>query len=153
MISLIVILLLVLCSGFLGGLITQSALADWYDLLNKPLGNPPSAVFAPVWTILYLMMAVSVWRIWRLRKEKDVHAALGFFGVQFLLNLLWTPAFFGLRNPLLGLCTISALLIFIGLTIRSFSKIDKIAAWLLWPYGVWVAYATYLNAAIGWLNR
>jgi tryptophan-rich sensory protein len=99
------------------------------------------------------MMAVSVWRIWRVRKEKEVRAALGYFAAQFLLNVLWTPAFFGLRNPALGLCMITVLWVLIGLTIQSFSKLEKPAALLLWPYWGWVTYATYLNAALWWLNR
>ncbi len=153
MLSLSVFLFVLLSVGFLGGLITQSSLIGWFDLLHKPIGNPPNWIFAPVWTTLYFMMAVSVWRIWRVRKEKEVRVALGYFAAQFLLNTLWTPAFFGLRNPALGLCTIAMLWVFIGLTIQSFSKIEKPAALLLWPYWVWVTYATYLNTALWWLNR
>lgn len=151
--SLLIFILVILVCGSAGGFITSLAIPKWYRFLSKPNLSPPNWIFAPVWTTLYLMMAVSVWRIWRIRRDKPVSNALSLFVVQFCLNILWTPVFFGLRNPGLGLGVILVLWAMIGFTVREFYKFDKIAAYLLLPYLAWVSFATYLNAGIYILNR
>lgn len=116
---------------------------------------PPDWVFGPVWTVLYVLMGVSAWLVWR-RQDLAPHrtfVALRLWGWQLLLNALWTPAFFGLRNPVLGLVVVVALLVLVLLTIVAFHRVRRMtAAALLVPYAAWIAYATYLNAGIVWLN-
>lgn len=126
---------------------------DWYDALIKPALNPPSWIFSPVWTVLYIMMAVSAFLVWKKGwKRKEVRLALAMFGVQLALNLIWSPLFFGLQNPLLALVDIIVMLAAIIWTIILFYKLSRPAAYLLIPYFLWVSFATYLNFSIWWLN-
>lgn len=139
--------------GFLSSFATQSSVTTWYVTLNKPSFNPPNSVFAPVWTILYIMMGVSAGLIW----AKGLHhvwvkTALYHFGFQLLLNAMWSIVFFGLREPFWGLLVILTLLILIVLTIRWFYLVSKPAAFLLIPYLLWVCFATALNYKIWELN-
>ncbi len=135
--------------GILGALFTMEAISGWYITLNKPVFAPPNWVFGPAWTLLYFLMGVSFYLIvkkgW---KKKAVKTAAMFFLVQLGLNFLWSPVFFGLRSPLLGLITILAMWIMIVLTMRKFYPISKGAFYLLVPYLLWVSFATVLNAAI-----
>lgn len=126
---------------------------EWYANLNKPDWNPPGWVFGPVWTVLYLMMACAAWRVWRHGGWAKQGPALRFYLVQLALNAAWTPAFFALRNPGLALIVIVVLWAAIGLTIRRFAVVDRIAAGLLVPYWLWVSFATILNATLWMLNR
>lgn len=133
----------------IGSIATFSSVQDWYPSLNKVSWNPPAWVFAPVWTILYMMIAVSGWRVWiKLDKNQIHHASMRWYGLQLFVNLLWSIFFFGLQNPLAGLVDITILLITIVITIQHFLKIDKHAAILLLPYFLWVAYASTLNIGI-----
>ena len=144
-----------LAVGYLSSLVTQSSIDTWYPTIEKPFFNPPNWVFAPVWTLLFIMMGVAGGLIWnRLESnEKEVKKALFFFTAQLLLNALWSYLFFGLCNIFLALIEIILLWLIIYETYILFKKIDKKAGWLLIPYLVWVAFATLLTGAIYYLNR
>jgi len=141
--------------GYFSGLATQSGVNDWYPTLMKPSFNPPSWIFAPVWSTLYIMMGVAGGLVWaRMEYEREaVRNALFLFAVQLALNGLWSLLFFGLKNPLLALIEIALLLLLIYETYLKFRKIDKVAGWLFIPYLLWVSFATILNASIWWLNK
>jgi benzodiazapine receptor len=121
----------------------------------KPSFNPPDWIFAPVWSMLYIMMGIAAGLVWdRIDHEKEaVSKALLFFAIQLALNMLWSFLFFGLHNPLLALVEIVLLLLMIYETFMKFRKIDKIAGLLFIPYLLWVAFAAVLNATIWWLNK
>jgi len=139
--------------GFLSSFATQTSVNDWYLGLNKPSFNPPNWVFAPVWSLLYIMMGVAAGIVW----GKGFHhiwvkTALYHFGFQLLLNASWSIVFFGMKKPFWGLLVILTLLILIALTIRWFKVVSKKAAWLMVPYLLWVGFATALNYKIWELN-
>lgn len=139
--------------GFLSSMATQSSVNTWYVTLNKPCFNPPNWLFAPVWTVLYILMGISAGWVWSKGVyHKWVQTALYHFGFQLLLNALWSIAFFGLRNPFLGLLIILALIVMLSLTIRWFYVVSKVAALLLVPYLLWVCFAAALNFKIWELN-
>ncbi len=142
---------LCLAVSAVGGLITAGSVESWYPTLEKPSFNPPSWVFAPVWTVLYVAMGVAAWRVWR-RRHAGSARALVVFGVQLALNLLWSALFFGLQNPGLALIEIVVLLIAMVVCGLMFWRIDRWAGLLFVPYAGWVAFATVLNAAIWSLN-
>lgn len=152
--ALAAVLILVLCLGVgaLGGLLTASSVSTWYPDLQKPPWNPPSSVFGPVWTALYIAMAASYWLVYRERGFGARRAAF-LFALQLALNLLWSALFFGLQQPAWALVEIVLLLVAIAATAVEFRKHSALAAALLVPYLLWVAYASTLNAAIAWLNR
>lgn len=140
-------------AGFVGMLFTTPNIPTWYATLNKPFFSPPNFVFGPVWITLYTLMGISVFLIWKKGIEKKENkTAIIFFGVQLILNALWSLSFFGLQNPLYGLINIVVLLAVLAVTIYKFYKIDKRAAYLLIPYFLWGAFATLLNLAIFLLN-
>lgn len=139
--------------GFIGTLFTLSAIPTWYVYLQKPFFSPPNWIFAPAWTVLYLLMGIAVFLIWQKGlKKKKVKKTIAIFLVQLLLNFLWTPLFFGLHSPIFGLIDIILLLLSIIMTIRAFYPVSKNAAYLLIPYLVWVSFATLLNLSIVLLN-
>lgn len=139
--------------GFIGVPFTAAAIPAWYSTLNKPFFSPPGWIFGPVWTLLYFLMGVSFYLIWRQDwKKKKVKTAGVFFLAQLFLNLLWSPLFFGLRSPIFGLIDIVVMLILIAITMRKFYPLSKPAFYLLMPYFLWVSFATILNAAIVLLN-
>jgi tryptophan-rich sensory protein len=142
-------MLLTFCAPLFG---TMAGPGEWYESLNKPSWNPPGWLFGPVWTVLYLLMAVAAWRVWRRGGWAEQGPALRWYLLQLLLNAAWTPVFFGLKNPGLGLVVILLLWLAIFLTQRQFAKVDRIAAVLLVPYGFWVSFATVLNATLWRLN-
>lgn len=143
-----------ICLGVsaLGGWVTAGSVGSWYPTLAKPDFNPPSWVFAPVWTTLYLMIAVAGWRVWRLRDLAGAPAAMAAYALQLALNLGWSFLFFGGRMIGAALAEIVVLLAAILVNIALFRRIDRPAALLLLPYAAWVAFATVLNAAIWRLN-
>lgn len=143
-----------LCLGVaaIGGWATSISVGGWYQTLDKPRWTPPDRVFAPVWTIIYSMMAVAGYRVWRRAGVKAGHSALALFGVQLALNLLWSILFFGLQRTGLALLDIVLLWTAIAATAVAFWRIDRLAGILLLPYMVWVTYAVVLNAAIWHLN-
>ena len=144
-----------LAVGYLSSTTTQSSINTWYPTLIKPSFNPPNWLFAPVWTLLFIMMGIAAGMIWnQLENQKElVKKALLFFIVQLLLNALWSYLFFGLNNVLLALIEIILLWLIIYETFLIFNKIDKKAGYLLIPYLIWVAFATVLNGSIFYLNR
>jgi len=145
--------LLCLALGTISGLSTAPEIKDWYTTLNKPSFNPPNWIFGPVWTLLYLMMGVALGLIINLgTKTPGVKAALTIFGIQFILNLIWTPVFFGMHQISPALIVIILMWIAILLSIIHFSKLRPLAGWLLIPYILWVSFATILNAALWQLN-
>lgn len=139
--------------GLIGTPFTISAIPTWYRSLNKPFFSPPNWVFGPVWTILYLLMGISVFIIWEKGlKKKKVKEAVWYFGIQLILNFIWTFLFFGLRSLLFGMIDIVMLWIFILLTILKFYKLSKPAAYMLIPYLMWVSFASILNFSVLILN-
>lgn len=139
--------------GFLSGFATQSSVNDWYLELNKPSFNPPNWIFAPVWTVLYILMGVAAGMVWSKGFYHIwVKTAMYHFGFQLLLNALWSIIFFGLKNPLAALFVIFTLLVMIILTIRWFRVVSRPAAVLMLPYLFWVLFAAVLNFKIWELN-
>ena len=144
---------LILILGFLSGFFAGAANTDWYTTLNKPSFQPPPSVFGPAWTILYILIGVSIGLIWHKGiGHENFKLALKLFGFQFLLNLIWSPVFFKFQQPLLALIIIIVLWLFITWTIKVFFTIHKPAGYLLIPYLMWVTFATLLNASIVYLN-
>ena len=137
-------------SAALTGILVQPA--EYYALLAKPAWSPPAWLFGPVWTLLYLMMAVAAWLVWREGGWREQRGPLALYLVQLALNALWTPVFFGLRQPGLALVVIVLLGAAIVLTGRAFRPVSRLASGLLVPYLVWVVFAAALNFAIWRLN-
>ena len=133
--------------GFIGSAFTFSSIPNWYVYLNKPIFSPPNWLFGPVWTLLYALMGISAYLVW---KKKG---SLNLFLIQLGLNFIWTPIFFGARNLFLALVVIVVMWIYIVKTIKAFAKIDKTASYLLYPYLAWVSFATILNFSIWFLNK
>ena len=142
---------LALCFTAAGGAFFVST-DGWYATLIKPSWNPPSWLFGPVWGLLYVMMAVAAWLVWREGGWKLQRQALGLFLVQWLLNALWTPLFFGLHQPGLAFAEIVALWLLLVMTVALFWRAKKLAGALLLPYLVWVTIAAVLNFTIWRLN-
>ena len=140
--GLIASLLVCAIASGIGGYVTAGSVGTWYRTLEKPFFNPPDWVFAPVWTTLFVMMAVAAWRVWRAQAWPLIRTALVLYAIQLALNVAWSALFFGARSP-------GAALI---VTARVFARFDRIAAWMMAPYAAWVAFATLLNAAIWRLN-
>jgi translocator protein len=140
-------------ASIIGQIATYPNLAPWYSALSKPVFTPPGWVFAPVWTALYALMALAVWRILRLpRSTPGRGTALLIFFVQLAFNAAWSWMFFAARNPLLGLINIVPQFVVILATIVAFHRLDRTAAWCLAPLAAWVAFASVLNFAIWRLN-
>lgn len=150
--SLIVFIVLCFYAGWIGQTFTASSIDVWYPLLNKPSFCPPNWVFAPAWSILYFLMAVAAWLVWKKRKVVDVRLAIAWFAVQLMLNICWTAFFFGLRWPDGALVEIIVLWNVIVWTTFRFSQIDRRAAFFLLPYLGWVAFAAVLNFEFWRLN-
>lgn len=149
--KLIISILLPQLTGGLGALVTISSVQSWYQTINKPFFTPPSWVFGPAWTTLYLLMGIALFLIWKSNHPMK-KTALWLFGIQLFLNGIWSPAFFGLESPILGLFVIVPLWIMIVVCIRVFFPINKISSYLMVPYLLWVSFATALNAGIWYLN-
>ncbi len=142
--------ILTLAVGAAAGLATRSGVTGWYGSLAKPSFNPPNWVFAPVWTTLYVLMAVSAWRVWRARGLFAWQLQL--FFIQLVLNFAWSFIFFSAHWIGIALVEIVILLVAIAGMAASFLKIDRAAALLLLPYLFWVSFATLLNAELYRLN-
>lgn len=149
------ILFIALCEGIgvLGSVFTISQIPTWYITLNKPFFSPPNFVFGPVWTMLYALMGIAVFLIYEAKiKKKEKSFLLKLFGLQLLLNFLWSFIFFGMHNPIIGFVEIILLWISILILIIKFYKYSKLASVLLIPYLFWVSFATLLNLFIAILN-
>lgn len=152
--ALVVAVLLPLGVGVLGSLGTFDAVREWYPTLVRPSFAPPTWVFGPVWTTLYLMMGLASWLVWRQGSARpEVRGALGLYGVQLGFNLAWSFLFFSFRQPGLALVEIVVLLVLIAVTMRQFALVSRAAALLMFPYLAWVGFASVLNGGFWWLNR
>jgi benzodiazapine receptor len=147
--------------GVIASLITIPSVEGWYRTIRKPSFTPPNGVFGPVWTLLYLLMGISLYLIWNKKEHENTspavkiqaRRAITVFGVQLSLNALWPFLFFGLKSPLYGLIDIVLLWLAIIGTIALFAPISVAAAVLLIPYLLWVSFAAVLNYYIWSLNR
>ena len=139
-------------ASLLGSVLTTPNLG-WYATIEKPGFTPPNSVFPVVWTILFALMAVSAWLVWRAPAEEgDKKTALTWFGIQLVLNVAWSFAFFAMHSPIAGLAVILWLLVAIVLTMVFFDRVSRVAAFLLVPYLLWVGFAAGLNFALWALN-
>lgn len=145
-------LLICFAAAAAGGAVTATSVGDWYKSLAKPGFTPPDWLFAPVWTVLYVLMAVAAWRVWRVAGFSAGRPALLAFGVQLALNLGWSVVFFGMNAVGAALAEMIALLTAIVVTLVLFIRIDRLAGILLMPYALWVGYALLLNASIWLMN-
>ena len=145
-------LLITLAVGGIAGYATATAIDTWYVSLNKPSFNPPNYLFAPVWTVLYIFMGIALYLIWKLPETKKRDNAMIIFFVQLCLNFCWSLIFFNMQE--IGLALIDIILLLFGIiaSIAAFKPLSKTAAWLLFPYLLWVSFATVLNYAIWQLN-
>lgn len=139
--------------GQLGNAVTLPAVRGWYQVLRHPAWTPPDWVFAPVWTVLYVLMGVAAWLVWRHASGDARRRPLGLFALQLGLNLAWSLLFFGLGWFAAAGVEIVVLWLAILATARAFAALRPLAGWLLAPYLAWVAYAAVLNGWIWALNR
>jgi len=141
-------------AGMIGGIFTYSSIPTWYAVLRKPIFIPPNWVFGPAWITLYFLMGIALYLVWEKGTENEaVRAGLLVFGIQLILNMLWSIIFFGLRAPLYAFVEIVVLWGAILATILKFNRVSRAAAWLLTPYVLWVTFAAALNFSIYWINR
>lgn len=147
---------IILCEliGIISTLFTIASISTWYRTLNKPFFSPPNWIFGPVWTMLYFLMGISLYLVWKKGvKNKKTRTALLYFFIQLAFNFLWSVIFFGLHSPLVAFVTIIFLWITILVSIIKFYPLSKTAAYLLIPYILWVSFASVLNISIVILNR
>ncbi len=150
--SLAVSLALCFAAGGLGSIATSAKIPTWYAALAKPSWGPPNWIFGPVWSTLYALMAVAAWMVWTQREQPGARGALMLFGMQLVLNMLWSFVFFGAEAPGLAMAEIVVLWLAIAATIWTFRAIAPAATWMLAPYLAWVSFASCLNFAIWRLN-
>jgi translocator protein len=150
--KLVVSIVLTLGIGSLGAIFTTSEIPTWYAGLQKPSFNPPKYLFGPVWSLLYLLMGISFYLIWKQPASSIKSIAITLFIIQFVLNFCWSIIFFKYHQIGWALVEIITMWVFILLTIIWFAKLHKSAAWLLVPYISWVSFATLLNFALWRLN-
>lgn len=146
---------LCLLTGLSNAAVTAGGIQGWYAVLAQPPGTPPNWLFGPVWTVLYVLLGVAAWLVWR-RVDVGVdpkRAALRAWGWALAANALWSPAFFGLHRPDLSLLVIGLMLGTAMMALQRFRRLQPAGAALLLPYLAWIAYAAYLNAGVWWLNR
>ncbi len=151
--SLAVFIVLCLLVGGISGYFNASAIEGWYANLQKPSWTPPNQVFAPVWTFLYVCIGIAGWLVWIHADGSDRSRGILLWSVQLLLNFIWTPLFFGLRQPGLAVVDIVLLWAAIGAFIFLARRVSLWASLLFVPYWAWVSYASALNIALWWLNR
>lgn len=147
-------LLIVLAIGFVASMVTRPEIAGWYSTLKKPPFNPPPWLFAPVWTAIYIMIATSAYLVWKHRSRKPAYIiARSVYFIQLILNFSWSIIFFGTHQIAMAMIVIILLWISIMININWFNKFNRVAAWLLVPYLLWVSFASVLNVSIYFLNR
>lgn len=138
--------------GAIAGYATSQNIAGWYNQLDKPAFNPPNSLFAPVWTILYVLMGISAFLIWKRPRSQHRRAALILYAIQLMLNFLWSFIFFYFKLPAAALVEIVMLLTTVIFWMYTTYKVHRTAALIQIPYVLWLCFATALNAAIVWLN-
>ncbi len=153
MLSLIVFIVLCFFAATVGSVLTNFSLKSWYVTLRKPAWNPPNWIFAPVWTLLFIMMAVAASMVWERSPQKGLTLPMFFFFIQLLLNVAWSAFFFGLCNVRWAFFEIILLWLFILMTTASFTSVYWFAGLLFLPYFIWVSFAAFLNFTIWRLNR
>ena len=149
------ILSIIICqmAGVIGSIFTAGSVTSWYPTLVKPSFSPPGFYIGLIWIVLFTLMGISLFLIWRETPSNPAaRIALYFFAVQLIVNVLWSVAFFGMRSPISGLVVIALLWVLILITIIKFWPINRTAALLLIPYIIWVSIAAYLNFSIWRLN-
>ncbi len=154
-IAIVLFPVLMLIFGSLGGFISSKNIPNWYNPLKKPKFNPPNWIFGPVWTILYISIGFSGYIFWSEKKDfiKEHSAAWFFYFFQILLNLIWTPIFFGFKKLLIAGINIILMVICTIINIILFSQINILSGCILIPYLCWISFATYLNFGIWYLNK
>lgn len=150
--SLLIIIVLCLSVEIITSYSTSHIVSTWYPRLIKPSWTPPGWVFGPVWSILYIMIAISGWLIYTAEYSHRRSVALMFYGSQLALNFIWSFLFFSLQSALLGLIDIVLLSLLIILTMINAWPVRSLASLLLIPYLIWVVYATSINAGVWLLN-
>lgn len=151
MIALAISVLAVVAASTLGGWASSSASQE-YERLEQPGWAPPSWVFGPVWTVLYLLMAVAAWLVWRTGPSPESQRALWLYAAQLVLNAAWTPLFFGLGWRGIAFVELTALLMVLIATVVMFWRLNRLAGAMLVPYLLWTAFALSLNFAVWQLN-
>ena len=151
-VALAAFLVLTLGTGLLGRIVAGTGLETWYRGLSKPPLTPPDWVFAVVWTLLFVLMAVAAWRVWLTLPGPGRRVSLIVFGLQLALNLGWTVIFFGLQLPRVALAMLLALVLAVLADTLLFAQRDRLAAGLMLPYLAWLGFAGYLNFGILQLN-
>lgn len=153
MVKLFISLLICQCAGIVGALFTRQSIPGWYIYIKKPPFNPPDWIFGPVWTLLYILMGIALYLVWRKGyNTTGVRAALGIFLIQLGLNSLWSIVFFGGRSIIGGMVVIVLLWLAIFRTMQAFFAVSKPACYILIPYILWVSFALVLNLALLILN-
>ena len=137
-------------ASVIGGLVTVGFKEPWYSLINKPTFNPPSWVFAPVWTTLYLMMTIAIWLFWHSR-NREMNTIYIYF-IHIVFNATWSIVFFGLHQILLALIVLIGLILIIIILMLRFKRVNIASYYLMIPYLLWCCYALVLNFSIFLLN-
>jgi translocator protein len=151
-IGLLVLIVICFAASGVGGAVTYPQIENWYAALAKPSWNPPDWIFGPVWSVLYLCMAVAAWLVWRQRGVAGALGPLTLFGVQLILNMTWSWLFFGLHSPGAAFAEVLLLWVAIAATMTAFWFRSALAGLLFVPYLAWVSFASLLNFAIWRLN-
>ena len=149
---LLVFVTICLAAGRLGAAITEPALETWYSGLAKPDWTPPDMVFPVAWSLIFLLIGIAAWLVWKTAERGEARLPLTLFFGQLIINVLWSFCFFGQRNPFLGLVCLGALFVAVALTTLAFLRVSQIAGWLFLPYLLWLGYAAALNFAIWQMN-
>ncbi len=139
-------------AGAIGSIFTAPNVKTWFATINRPEIAPPNWVFAPVWTLLFALMGIAAWLVWKKRGQKQAQDGLALFFIQLFFNVMWSALFFGNQNIAAALSEIIVLWLAILLTILQFKKVSSPAAWLMLPYILWVTFAAYLNFLFYQLN-
>ena len=148
-VSLFLFLITTFSASFIGGITTFKFKEPWYSTLVKPSFNPPDWVFGPVWTILYILMAIAIWNVWI--KSKNINLVYLYF-IHLFFNTTWSVVFFGLNQIELALINLIVLILFIVILFRKYKVISKLSAYLMIPYFLWCCFAFLLNLNLMMLN-
>ena len=147
--SLGLILLVTFAASGIGGFVTSSSKEPWYSEIILPTFNPPSWVFGPVWSTLYVFMSIAIWKVWNITQDRQI---LKIYFFHLFFNAIWSVIFFGFHNIGLALADLIIILLFIILLMKSYYKISKTSFYLMVPYLIWTSYAFILNTSIFLLN-